>query len=478
MLESAKGGHPNFNSEYISWKPHGNAIIDMSFTQDDFLLASGCGGRSVKVTNVATQQVISTFTEHESSAKQVRFQPGSSNNSILASSGREGNIFIYDLRCNISKAALVINAGGGSRSVSQGSKVNEIIDAHRPGDQTRGPSNSKTCNQNWAFAKELAQPAMGERPREYGPISITSLAFLPPSQSHLLLSGSEFKSSIKVWDIRSIARSSELAVPISTTTPPTSHTVHRAVGITSITVSSDGSRIYSAARDNAVYVYSTSHLINGLAPELSTREISKPKRPPYISHHEGPGPISAFRHPLLMINSFYIKAAIRPARNGQAEMLAVGSTDQCALLFPTDERHFDSLSPNLEKYWDINTSSPANIDYTVRSTPRSRKSRRDRAIERERESCDGLKISERGTPLVEGHSREVSAVAWNSQGDLITVGDDYIVRCWRDGTQEVGGENRARALRKNGNAGGRRWGCGWADVNEKEYDESDVEDEE
>lgn len=88
-------------------------------------------------------------------------------------------------------------------------------------------------------------------------------------------------------------------------------------------------------------------------------------------------------------------------------------------------------------------------------------------------------MSERGTPLVEGHSREVSSVVWTHNGDLITVGDDYLARCWRDGRMEIGaGEDTARELRRAGNAGGKRWGCGWADVNDKSYDDSDVEDDE
>lgn len=81
---------------------------------------------------------------------------------------------------------------------------------------------------------------------------------------------------------------------------------------------------------------------------------------------------------------------------------------------------------------------------------------------------DSIPISERGTPLIRGHDREVGALSWTSEGELVTVGDDFLVRCWREG-------DLARKVRINGEQGGQRWGCGWANVPEL-YD-SDETDE-
>ncbi len=50
-------------------------------------------------------------------------------------------------------------------------------------------------------------------------------------------------------------------------------------------------------------------------------------------------------------------------------------------------------------------------------------------------------------------------MTWTKAGDLVTVGDDFAVRCWREDEKDT-----ARKLRTEGEAGGRRWGCGWADV--------------
>ena len=53
----------------------------------------------------------------------------------------------------------------------------------------------------------------------------------------------------------------------------------------------------------------------------------------------------------------------------------------------------------------------------------------------------------------------------------MTVGDDFGVRCWREEDREA-----ARELRIGGEAGGKRWGCGWAEVN-GEWDNDDDDDD-
>lgn len=60
-----------------------------------------------------------------------------------------------------------------------------------------------------------------------------------------------------------------------------------------------------------------------------------------------------------------------------------------------------------------------------------------------------------------GHEKEVGALTWALDGSLVTASDDYLVRCWREGREE------AKDLRTGGESGGRRWGCGWADVGDQ-----------
>jgi WD40 repeat protein len=159
------------------------------------------------------------------------------------------------------------------------------------------------------------------------------------------------------------------------------------------------------------------------------------------------------RHRQLHATSFYVKAAIRPEKAGKAEMLAVGSCDGCTILFPTDERYIERCQKSLGREL---TTLPGLRQTGSRSGTCSR-------------SKDSIPISEKGTPLIRGHDREVGALTWTSEGELITVGDDFLVRCWREGA-------KARKLRTGGEEGGQRWSCGWADVPDS-YDHDDEDDD-
>jgi WD40 repeat protein len=126
----------------------------------------------------------------------------------------------------------------------------------------------------------------------------------------------------------------------------------------------------------------------------------------------------------------------------------VGSNDKAAVLFPTDERYLPKLEQ--QDQWGFGSSQ----------RPATRKSSRVGLD-------DSIPISTNGTALVMGHEREVGSLTWNSDGELITVGDDFLVRVWREGDD-------ARDLRTGGETEGRRWGCGWAAVSDS-YDEDDEE---
>ena len=78
---------------------------------------------------------------------------------------------------------------------------------------------------------------------------------------------------------------------------------------------------------------------------------------------------------------------------------------------------------------------------------------------------NSIPICTNGTALVRGHESEVNGVCWSKDGELITIGDDFKIRCWREGSE-------ARNLRQGGETEGRRWNAGWAAVDVK-YDEDD-----
>ncbi|KAI0122942.1 WD40-repeat-containing domain protein [Xylariales sp. AK1849] len=458
LLESAGEPSQPFSKVHLSFQAHSNAIIDLAFSTDDHLLATASGDQTGRVIDMMTQSTVALLHHHTASLKQVRFQPGKANSSVLATSSRDGSVQIWDLRCKgpVSEIPPVpdrdTNLGFRRQQPKQGCVVNSIYDAH-----------ARTLRQvrQAAPGGPGDMPSRGELPGRIGDVSVTTLQFLPEGQEHLLLTACEADASIKLWDIRSTSRH-KTSTPMSMTAPPTSHSRWRPFGISSLALSTDSSRLYALCKDNTVYAYSTPHLILGHAPELSSREPAR-RRHGGITHN-GLGPLYGFRHPMFHATSFYVKCAVRPARDGQSELLAVGSSDGCAVVFPTAERYFrDDLSGamasvSLENATIAATSAPTSQEPSKslrRPLFQRTNSTSNLNVLREK---DDIPIVRNGTPLVRGHEREVGALAWTERGKLVTVGDDYLVRCWSEGRDE------ARDLRTGGEGGGRRWGCGWADV--------------
>ncbi|AEO62625.1 uncharacterized protein THITE_120558 [Thermothielavioides terrestris NRRL 8126] len=439
LLDSSR----DFSKIHLSFQAHGNAIIDLAFSEDDYLLATASGDQTGRVIDMMTQRPISVLGHHTASLKQVRFQPGRGSGCVLATSGRDGSVQIWDLRCRGGPVQdLTVSSEAGlhhrlPKPLSPGCVVNSIWDAHA---RTTRPSKGQSVNS--AFG-DVAR--VGEVPGRIGEVSVTALQFLPPGREHLLLSACEADASIKLWDIRAVhtSRHHRASTPVSFTAPPPGHAAFRPFGICSMTLGGDGSRLYALCKDNTVYAYSTAHLVLGHATELTpARPGAEPPRRRHHPHgtaHSGLGPLYGFRHPLFHATSFYVKAAIRHAADGRSELLAVGSSDGVAVLFPTDERY-------LRDAWSSSADHAEQELYYVGSPTAA--------------DC-AVPVGRRGTPLVRGHGKEVGAVAWTSEGKLVTVGDDFLVRCWS--------EDRARAadLRLGGETGGRRWGCGWADVGDR-----------
>ena len=477
LLDSNK----EFSKIHLSFQAHANAIIDVAFSEDDYRLATASGDQTGKVIDMLTQTPIAVLTQHTASLKQVRFQPGRGSSSVLATSSRDGSIQIWDLRChNGAPVHEILDRPRGleyrfPRKITAGCVVNSIYDAHvRPLQhryQTRANPNplGRSLPSSVAASSDIA--SRSEAPGRLGEVSVTAIEFLPPGQEHLLLSASEADSSVKLWDIRaaqSNTRSHRTGhpTPVSYTRQPDSHLAFRPFGISAIALSGDSGRLYTLCKDNTVYAYSTAHLLLGHAPELTAQAGLEPPRRPKPATQPGLGPLYGFRHPYLHATSFYVKAAVRPARDGKPEMLAVGSSDACAVLFPTDERYLRR---------DLGAAGgPANGVEERRSAPGVINTGGGGVPGRpglaRANSIAGLSLGKPGdtvpiykpygTPLVRGHEKEIGPVCWTVGGKLVTMADDYVVRCW-DEDREA-----AADLRRGGEADGRRWASGWADVGE------------
>lgn len=450
LVDSSSDPSISFSKPHVSFRPHHNAIMDMAFSSDDYLIATASGDQTARVIDMRTQQTRYIMAGHVSSVKTVRFQPG--NDSVLATSSRDGSVQLWDLRCRgtaVPPSEVAIPRTSSSKSFSSTATNRQVVyaetcisirDAH-----SSLPASS-------AFPRKSSADLFSTRtvsPATRNDVSITALSFLPGDRSHILLSASEANAAIKVWDIRGKYNRRGPAVPLASTLEPPSHISSRKYGINSLALSTDGGRLYALCRDSTVYAYSTNHLVTGHAPELDSATVraGKGKWRGYSTEKEGLGPLYGFKHPEFKASSFYIKAAMRKAGPGKEEMLAVGSRDGCAVLFPTNEAYFKQQGR--EEDVEDEASLPG--------TPARRSNAKTQGE---------LPIYETGTALVRGHRKEVTSLSWTADGELVTVSDDFSARCWREGS-------KARELRIGGEGEGQRWGCGWADVDD-DFDEDDV----
>lgn len=422
---------------------HDNAIMDLAFSNDDLRLATACGDYNGKVIDVMSQSVaVELGGGHEHSMRRVVFQPGQANGNIIATSDRQGKIQLWDIRCSSGPAATFTTHTSSSYNIR---------------DRSRTASATRPVNTlNNAHARIIDGYTKGA--------SVTALQWMPAGQEHLLLSACEADAGIKLWDTRYITpRRRPDSVPLAVTAAPSTHK-WRPFGLTSLALNTDGSRLYAVCKDSAIYAYSTAHLILGKAPELSTR----PPRQKVGMAKEGLGPMYGFRHPELNVCSFYIRCSLRPHQIGNGpELLAVGSGDKAAFVFPTDESVMRDTWDGESRSKDRSDQAAVKKGGLVRG-PRG-------------ENTHGMPTVTNGARLGNGHNREVTGVSWTSEGKLVTISDDFTARHWQEEAVEddLPGEEvrNARDLRLAGDFGGTRWRSGWAETRSRHGTDQDSWDE-
>lgn len=421
-----------FRTTYLTLKPHDNAIMDAMFSADDKYLVTASGDQTCQITDVQQQKSIWSLSKHSCSVKKVQFQPGNPN--VLVSCARDGDINIWDTRQNPCDLPPRVAQNPITDNMEARSPLHTIWEAHHPPrTRTRAASNrTEFC--------------------------VTSMTFLDETRPHLYATSSDSDTTVRLWDIRSKHSYRSKTVPISQTAEPKSHIVHRRFGVTSMVLSGDGSKFYTLCRDHTIYAYSTSHLILGSSPEVDTgapRWKSEKK-----GAKSGLGPIYGLRDLSMAVTTFYLKMALRKATDEHVEMLAVGSSDHCAVLYPTNERYHTKAARQVPTVpWDRATHPTGRLQLTRTDRQSMSLSLKKRAAE------DDIPIYYLGTPLVRGHRSEVTGVAWCKGGNLVTVGDDSLARCWRES------EERASYFRSGYEGEVERQGAGWAALRDEDWDD-------
>ncbi|KAK4554386.1 hypothetical protein LTR86_008594 [Recurvomyces mirabilis] len=420
----------DFSQAHVNFRVHRNAVMDVAFSSDDYMLATASGDQTSRIVDMHTQQTICVLTGHNSSVKQIRFQPNDDN--VMTTSSRDGTVQIWDLRCaergsmqslRLGQRKGLNEDGGAEPSVRYPRHGLKVGPAHR---SSKGTGTKSPSTQN----------------SEDSAVSITAIEHLSNGREHLLVTASELSASIKLWDLRNAGRRDP--VPLGSTPLPESHRRTRNFGISSMALSGDGARLYTLCKDATIYAYSTNHLMTRHAPELTSaasrrRTLHEPKA--------SVGPLYGFKHPKLSGGSFYVKLAMRPVKGDKSELLAVGSGTGAPILFPTDERNRRSADDDMAEESE-DDDLPMLPSQTRRQAP------------------DNLLVGGQGTPLIRGHHKEVTSVTWTHDGELVSISDDFTARCWRENA------GKAREMRGCGEGGGLRWGHGWAEVDDQ-WDQDD-----
>ncbi|GAA6000019.1 hypothetical protein JCM10207_006015 [Rhodosporidiobolus poonsookiae] len=263
-----------------SFQAHENAVFDLSWRDDDELLATASGDQTARLFDVRTQTCVGILSGHTCTVKSVTWDPHNPN--LLSTASRDGSIRIWDRRVQH-------KYGAGADSELGIASVNHIKNAHGPGKGKTTKSRSTTR-------------------------SVTSVAYLK-HQDNLLVSSGSADSIVKVWDLR---RSHSRRV-----NPATLETNEDALlnldsarphGIASMTLAPDGRKLYALSTDSQIYAFDPLNLTL-------------------------PTPLTTFSSPHAHYSSFYVRCAVSPC----SRYLASGSSDGGVLLWDTEGSGKDAV---------------------------------------------------------------------------------------------------------------------------------------
>ena len=361
-------------ADLFSVHAHNNAIFDLAWSPDDTLLATASGDQTCSIIDVQTQTTKFILSGHRSTVKQVLFNPD--NPSLLMSGGRDGQIALWDVRA-------------------------------APQVMSSEPSKSGSCQylsriDSFNFAHGLTATATRQRNKpEPPPVSITSLLY---KRNGMLVSASAANGILKTWDPRYMAwhkgcpyLPSSMPIPArsrvddyrrrGSTCLPAASTKRRDYGISSLSMSADGTTIFSINRDSKIYAYAA-------------------------SHDTGP-PIACIDVPGLAVKTFYCKSSM--AKDGSG-LLAVGNASGRPVVIDT-ERAIKQAKPGQSSlHRTPSVSEAAEMFFSPLGQPKPPKEA----------------VTDYSRVLDDGHRLESTGISMTHDSSaFITISDDCMAKVWR-----------------------------------------------
>nr|XP_031859866.1 uncharacterized protein CI109_004714 [Kwoniella shandongensis]KAA5526938.1 hypothetical protein CI109_004714 [Kwoniella shandongensis] len=369
------------------WRAHGNAVFDLKWSADDTRVLTASGDQSTRLhaLTTPTPTLLATLRGHTSSVKTtVFFDPSRSHSdpsvssSVIATGGRDGNILIYDIRCQ----------GRPSRDSESPS----------PSPESTGSSSRRNSRERYrdgvpGFAAQhsgssldpvmILKAAHGDGKRHTGRTatrSVTSLVALQ-SMPGMLASGGSYDGIVKLWDLRFPAPTARVAEPRPTATAvgylpdPTTHSPtpsRRPRSINALCESPTTGDLYALCGDSKI------HCLRPSAAIMSSDNDDIPNIKEATQR--------TFTDPNLLVSSFYIKLAI----SADGKYLASGSCRGGVMTWDTTQK--------------------------------------------EGGKATRLGMGMGGVAWPEGREREVCAVDWGK--DMVAgTSDDLATRVWRENPQ-------------------------------------------
>lgn len=201
---------------------HTNAIFDLDWMSNEMKFVSGSGDHTSRLYDCSNERIseVRVFSRHQRSVKTVSFRRDDDN--TFASGGRDGAIFIWDIRVQSCNNCLLKKAD--NCIINSHSNMSE--DAHSSvSSRTKSKSISSNC-------------------------SVTGLAF---QNSDILYSSGAGDGFIKAWDLRRYYTSHKREpCPLYTIPYPGTSAF---TGYTNLLIDQAGVRLYANCVDNTIYCF-------------------------------------------------------------------------------------------------------------------------------------------------------------------------------------------------------------------------------